>query len=408
MTVLYITQNGVTDHIGQSQIGPYVLGLARSGFGMHVLSAEKDGRKDLIASYARAFANAGVKWTRVRYRNVPRFVGQALTQRRLRQAACSIVKKENIALVHCRSHPAALIGQQLRNLNGLPYLFDFRDFYADGGMITTKGLSRFLYARLKRAERRLVREAAGVVCLTNAAREILSQSYLSHTSPVDVPPFQVIPCCADFAHFDADHVEQGKKARLRQEIGAATSRNVLIYVGSIGPDYLLLEMLRLFLEYKKLRSDAKFLFVVNNGHNDICESARACGVNLEDIIIVSASRDDIPALISLAQLSVIFCRPGLSKAGCSPTKLAELFAMNVPVIANTGVGDLGEILTLDRNGSVAVCDFRPETLRRAIMSVIAAREDGIDIRSNNRQFDVAVGVQLYASIYRRILSAKQC
>ena len=40
MTVLYITQNGVADHIGQSQVAPYVLGLAREGHRIHLLSSE--------------------------------------------------------------------------------------------------------------------------------------------------------------------------------------------------------------------------------------------------------------------------------------------------------------------------------------------------------------------------------
>ena len=41
---LYLTQDGITDHIGQAQIAPYILGLAQFGHDIHVVSAEKPGR----------------------------------------------------------------------------------------------------------------------------------------------------------------------------------------------------------------------------------------------------------------------------------------------------------------------------------------------------------------------------
>jgi len=65
MSVLYITQNGIADHIGQSQVAPYILGLARAGHAIHLLSAEKPGRDEVIARYQRLFGEAGIPWARV-------------------------------------------------------------------------------------------------------------------------------------------------------------------------------------------------------------------------------------------------------------------------------------------------------------------------------------------------------
>ena len=63
MTILYITFDGVTDHIGRSQVAPYVLGLARLGFKIHILSAEKSGREELVGRYRRLFEDAAIRWT---------------------------------------------------------------------------------------------------------------------------------------------------------------------------------------------------------------------------------------------------------------------------------------------------------------------------------------------------------
>ncbi|HTO78409.1 MAG TPA: glycosyltransferase, partial [Methylocystis sp.] len=130
MTILYITQNGVTDHIGRSQVAPYLVGLARRGHDIHVLSAEKSDRDDLIARYAREFEIAEIAWTRIPYRNTPRYLGQARTQWDLRAAARRIVRSERIEAVHCRSFPPALIGWELKQAFGVKFIFDFRDFYA--------------------------------------------------------------------------------------------------------------------------------------------------------------------------------------------------------------------------------------------------------------------------------------
>ena len=98
VTILYITQNGITDHIGRSQIAPYLLGLAKQGFKIHLLSAEKSGRGELMARYGRDFAAAGVQWTYVPYRNSPTYVGQARTQFDMRAAARQSCARKACAL----------------------------------------------------------------------------------------------------------------------------------------------------------------------------------------------------------------------------------------------------------------------------------------------------------------------
>ena len=61
MSSLYITQNGITDHIDRSQqVAPYLLELARQGYRIHVLSAEKAGQNALIAQYQKLFDDAGI------------------------------------------------------------------------------------------------------------------------------------------------------------------------------------------------------------------------------------------------------------------------------------------------------------------------------------------------------------
>lgn len=405
MTILYISQNGVTDHIGRSQVAPYVLDLARRGYRIRMLSAEKPGQDKLMAQYQKLFDDVGIKWTRVRYHNKPPIVGQAWTQAVMHRAARAIVRHEGIKLVHCRSFPPALIGYHLKRELGVKYIFDFRDFYADGFLERTQGPIKLVFRYFKHLERPMIREADKVVCLTNRAREVLSDWYLKDvTNPES--HFQVIPCCADFVHFDADRVTAEQRQSARQKTALDKDDFVLLYLGSLGQDYLLTKMVALFRQVLAIRPAAKFLFVSNNGKELVEKACAAQGVGSDRIRFTSADREEIPAMLSLANLSVFFYREGLRSIGCSPTKLAELFACNIPVIANTGVGDLDTIINQQTNGSVIVKDFQDATLRTAVEQVIGIQSNHIlDIRNNSREFSLDEGVSRYDAVYRELLAA---
>ena len=396
--ILYITQNGVTDHIGRSQVAPYLIGLAQKGFRIHVLSAEKSGRDGLIARYSRDFDAVGVQWTYVPYRMSPPYMG---TQLDMRAAACRIVRSESVRVVHCRSFPPALIGWEFKRRFGVKFVFDFRDFYADSGIVKAHGLKKALIRGLKRVEGPLIRAAAKVVCLTEKAASVLAEWYLAD-DPEALGRFQVVPCCADFSLFDPSRVSEADLARARAIAGVSPDDFVLLYLGSLGPDYLLDRMMALFVQFTKERTSARFVFLANNG-KELVQAARAAhGVSRERVSFLSVDRDEVPTFLAIADASVIFIRADVSKAGCSPTKLAELFACGVPVIANAGVGDMDRIIDPKTNGSVLVADFSDSSLREAAKKILAM-DRTVPIRENSRQFDLAAGVAKYAAVYRQLL-----
>ena len=182
---------------------------------------------------------------------------------------------------------------------------------------------------MKHVEGPLIRAAAKVVCLTEKAASVLSEWYLAD-DPNALGRFQVVPCCADFSHFDPSRVSEADLAKARAIAGVSSKDFVLLYLGSLGPDYLLDRMMALFVQFVKERSRARFVFLSNNGEELVQTVRAAHGVSRERISFVSVDRDDVPAFLAMADASVIFIRADISKAGCSPTKLAELFACGVP------------------------------------------------------------------------------
>lgn len=400
--ILYITHDGITDHIGRSQIAPYLFGLAERGYRIHVLSAEKPGRKALMEEYQRKFQQTGICWTTVQYSNRFSFLSFMLELRRLRISAERIIRDEDIKALHCRCFPATLLGERLKHRFGVKLIFDFRDFWPDTRLETR--IFKLPYRLIKARESVLVQAADKIVCLTVRAREILIDRHL-RTRPRPEALFQVIPCCADFSLFDGSIVTPQAQEQAHLRAGVSIGQYVLLYLGSLGADYLLREMLKLFAQVLALHPQACFLFLSNNGRELVDAECAALGLPVEAIRFVSADRYDVPAFLTLADLSVVFIRPGMSKAGCSPTKLAELFACGVPVIANTGVGDMDEIVSLQRNGSVLVGDFSDTTLRQAVVDVEQAKTLRIPIRANSTEFSLMAGIDRYAGIYDEVLNA---
>jgi glycosyltransferase involved in cell wall biosynthesis len=402
-TALYLTQDGITDHIGQAQIAPYLIGLARSGHSIHIVSAEKPGREEAIARYVSLFDAVGIRWTRVRYANRPPLVSSFWTMRLMWRAAVKVAAAERPDLVHCRSYLPLGVASRLKRRFGMAYLADFRDFWADVGIETKR--FKFVFRWFLRREPKVLGNADHVVTLTDRAADLLIARH-PHVVGGNRAHYTVIPCCADFALFDPAKVDRDKVAERRRGLGIAEGATLLLYLGSLGADYLLAEMMALFRELRAVRPDAIFLFLANNGRELVEAEADRLGIPREALRFTSADRRDIPQYIALADLSAVFIRPTLSKAGCSPTKLGELFAMNVPIIANTGYGDIDRIVSPERNGSVVVPDFRPETLRAAVETVLASKAVDAGIRAASGEFSLEEGVRRYDSIYRKLAGAE--
>lgn len=396
MTVLYLSQNGISDHIGQSQVAPYLLGLAAQGYDIHLLTAEKPGKEALKAEYAARFAAAGIRWTTIAYHNRPPLLGSAWDLAQFAWAARRIVRAERITVVHCRSHPPMPVGMLVKRRTRAKLLFDFRDFWADSNL--AHGRFRSVFRWFKRREADYVASADAVVTLTRAAAEHLARAYPDPNQPPG-RKYTVIPCCADFDLFRP----LPARDRARADLRIPGDTTVLVYLGSIGPVYLVDEMMALFAELCALRPGAVFLLICNNGEREIASAAAARGIPADRLRVLNASRPAIPSYLAAADVAVAFKRADLSNLGCSPVKIGEFLACGVPVIANAGVGDLDDLLEPAINGSLTLADFAPATMQAALARVLGPdRLCAEDIRANSAGWRLEEGVSRYASIYEAL------
>lgn len=391
----------MTDPLGQSQVIPYLQGLSAAGHAIWLISFEKPERFEANRGRIQhLLKESGIHWHPLPYTARPPVISTLRDLRTMRQTALKLVNQEGIRLVHCRSYISALAGQWLKRKTGTRFLFDMRGFWADeridGGIWNLKNpVFKSIYTFFKRKEREFLLEADAVVSLThNAANEIHSWPGMQQV------PITVIPCCADLAHY-----RSGKdgSAEWANKLNIPPDAFVLSYLGSLGTWYLLKEMLEFFKVLREFKPHALFLLITPDQPESIWKISDALQIPREALRIQSAQRQDVPALAALSQLSVFFIKPSFSKKASSPTKMGELMAAGIPLVINTNVGDVEQILNDGGNGLV-VKEFNEEHYRKVLKNLDAVLEAD---RNNNsacaeRWYSLEEGVRRYREIYARL------
>jgi glycosyltransferase involved in cell wall biosynthesis len=402
-SVLYVTLDGLTDPLGRSQVLPYLVGLSGRGHRITVLSAEKAQAFATSAETVREVASeAGIRWVPLRYRDTPPLLSRIWNARALNRQAQRLQRETGFDLVHCRGYIPAAAGLALRRRHGVPFLFDMRGFWPDervegGSWPQSNPFFRLIYRHFKALEKTLLSEASHVISLTHEGKRELSRMTRGRLADGDVT---VVPCCVDFSHFPLVTAE--KRGEARRLLGIPEDSQVLAYLGSIGSWYMLSEMLDFFRVYRERHPSAKFLFVTPNAPATILSEARERGIDEASIVIRTGSREQVPQFMAAADAGIFFIRPVYSKKASSPTKMAELIALGIPVVTNSGVGDVAEIVAVTGCG-VTVDDFTGSSYAEAIDRLERMTVDRDHVRNVTQpMFDVEVGVERYDRAYREL------
>jgi glycosyltransferase involved in cell wall biosynthesis len=212
----------------------------------------------------------------------------------------------------------------------------------------------------------------------------------------------VIPCCADFGHFGLAGIDA--RADVRKRLGIPADAQVLVYLGSLGGNYMLVEMLDLFRVFEDRNVDARFLFVTTDDPAVIAETAAARGIKPARLAIFEASRDEVAQFVGAADLGIAFKQPSFSALACSPTKMGEMLAVGLPIMTNAGVGDV-EQMVRDIGCGVAIHAFTRESYARAIDQIDRLPGTAKDRRTRALPwFDVKLGIERYDRVYRDLLA----
>ncbi len=405
--VLYISYDGMTDPLGQSQVLPYLTELSKSGYSFTILSFEKKKRyqagKGIVEKIVQ---DASIKWVPLFFTSKPPILSKMYDRWRLLRKAFQLQHQSKFDIIHCRSYIAAEAGLRLKKKTGSKFLFDMRGFWADekkdGEAWNQKNiLFKKIYRHYKKKEAQFISQADCIISLTEAGHnEIMKWPSYNPAIPINVSP-----CCADMDHFTV--TTEQEKIKGCQLLEIPQDKLIISYLGSVGAWYMLDEMLELFSLIKKKHAGALFLFITHSDPAIILLKLEKYGLTESDIKICEATRNQVPVFMKASDINISFIKPVYSKISSSPTKLGEVLVMGIPVIVNTGVGDIDAIIASTGSGIVLKA-FNEAEYARAVesISVLLQKQPGEIRRKAEEIFSLKIGVKKYKQSYEIALKGK--
>jgi len=399
--VLYISYNGATEPITNSQIIPYLKGLSARGCTFDLLTFEK--RNSAFQNVKRSgilkkeLNGSNINWFTLRYHKSPTLIATAYDTFMGIIYSAYLIAKRKYAIVHARQIVPAAICVMLRPFFRIKWVFDMRGLVAEeyvGHGAWREGGVKFRL--VKWFEKMAILSADHIVVLTERHRQTLISLPFLKGKDASV---SVIPCCVDMFRFRPMAGEDRKEAAAKLGLSDGF---ILLYIGSLGTCYLLDEMLAFFKILKERAAKAMFLFLTDYNSGEIISKAKNAGIEEGSVMVRFAEPPETHMWIALADAGIFFINP-YKKIGSSPIKMGEFLASGIPVIINPGIGDTEELVRDNRVG-VVVRNFSEKDYRGGLTELMRLKEGREELKKRCRDtarkyLSVDDAVSKYARIY---------
>jgi len=398
MKVLYISYDGATDPLGQSQIIPYLKSITDEDIEFILLSFDKasNSRNFDLNLMRRELARHRINWISIPYHKNPKILATFYDFIYGLIVCIRVQRKNKIDLVHGRSFIGAILALFLKKFYGIKFLLDYRGLWPDERIDAGEWKkSSILYKIAQYLEKALLQGADEIVVLTKRAADLIASfPYLKDRRK----KITVIPTCADLKLF---------RSLARKGLLEANNRPTILYLGSLGTWYMLDEMVDFFSTILQSLPTAHFLFLTQAANQKAINRAMAdhCVAD-SSYSIQEVSYSKVPEYISMADISIFFIKPLHSKISSSPTKLGESLACGLPVVINSGIGDCDQIVNGNSVG-IVIDGFNSKSYQKALLQLekIIREQQTYSLRCREtaeRFFSLERAANQYKSIYRRI------
>ena len=386
---LYVTRNGLLEPLGQSQVFAYLRGLSRD-YRITLITYEKhEDRADTarMEAMSRECAALGIRWLPQRFLPRPKIIAPALSMLRMVWLVWREVRGQQARLIHARSYIPAAVALLVGKFSATPFIFDMRALWVEE-LITAKRLRRgsLLCRAIVAAERACLKHAGAVVSLTHAAVHHLNRVYPAAMAAQNTV---VIPTCTDLDRF-VPAVEPPE----RRAFGC---------LGTVVSGWFRLDWLASFLAVALERDpDAAFAVTTRDDPARVRAALDPEGQSGDRLCIAAASPEEVHRILQRQLASVMFFADDLGKLGSSPTRMAEILACGLPVVANEGVGDVAKIIREYRVGVLARSAEREDMAAawEALQELMQDPELSRRCRKAAEDlFSLKTGTAAYAAIY---------
>lgn len=399
--VVYLSLTGMTEPLGESQVMQYVCELAKK-HSLYLISFEKPTCPEKYHEIATVLQTAQIKWYYYKYSNK---FGVFSTAWQIISALLklqTLIKKENINLIHARSFVPGVISFIIKKKYAVKFLFDIRGFAIDekiteGRLATNSLLTKFL----RKLEDYIYRSADHVVTLTHISKPIIERKYSIATNKISV-----IPTCANENLFKVLTVAE-KKAH-RQAMGYSEEDIILLHNGSLNNWIDFDAEMKLFKELTSNEPSIKLLFLNQGQHALIHSYIDKYKLSHGCFRIIAVEFDKVAQYLNIADLCIFFIKPSFAKLASAPTKFAEMVSCHLYSVSNSKYGDIDFYYDLYKVGRLFDLEDvhgKPKEVANQVLQMISAIRSYDKHETNDfnllflKHFSKKVAVERYLSIY---------
>lgn len=407
MKSLYITNLGILEPLGQTQIIPYLKGLSENGIKICLLSFEKKynlANLDRVALQNEELRSFNIHWVHLKYHHRWGNLADLLSGFFI---AGFLILKKKINVIHARASIPAIIGLLTSKIFSIRFVYDRRgtmvgDFVDD---VNEENIFKYrIFAKLlDKLEQKILLSADAVIVLSEIMADILKKSGLNKDGKKSIA---VIPCCVDLTKFN---INLNRDEDLLKKYGLE-NKFIFIYLGSLGTCYKFDEMLNFFRVAKRQIDNAHFLILTQTDRRLAEEPIARSNLNLIDFTILSVEPEDVSKYIALSNIALIFIKQTFSNLASCPTKVAECLACGIPVIVNSMMGDIEAIVNENRIG-IVVENFSESEYKIKIKECLEIIGQSRDLaqrcfQAASEKLSLKMGIDRYREVYNRIASLR--
>jgi len=420
MKILYLSYDGLTDPLGNSQILPYLKELNSYGHSFQLITYDKKERtsdQKVIKNLRNLCDNYHIHWHSLAYHKKFSLFATAYDLYKGYQYIKKNIKPESIQIIHCRGYVTSVLAVLLKKRTNWKFIFDMRGFWpeekTDGGAWKKNSIA---YKAAKYFEKKFFQYADGIVILTEKGKRYIENNKdLYH---VDCPIY-VIPTASDTNHFSLDNNNKKERNSYLKQIKKQDRDYRMIYSGSIGTWYKPKEMILFFALLKKNYPNSHFTICTNQIHtkDDLIRTAKKIESEkkifhvADSIEIKNLSYENLPCEIEKADFTISFIEPCFSKISSYPTKFGETLSCGLPQIINKGIGDTDSLVKEKKIG-IVIDNFNETEYKKAIDQIdsLILGNDDINTRCRNtalEELDLKKLSSKYNELYQIITSSAE-
>lgn len=275
------------------------------------------------------------------------------------------IKELNLDIVHTQSEfSLALFGKIISRKFNIPFIHTYHTMWEDymHYVVPIKGTRNIYPKRFARNfSRNFVRKAE---CIITPSKK--TEKYLKYRCDVKNKPIYIIPTGIDIEPFNPANFTNEDKNNLKKSIGVNENEKVILFIGRIGEEKSVDQVLSAMPEVFRTIKDTKFVIVGEGpAKESLMEQAKKLGIDDKVIFTGSVPWEKVALYYSIGNVFV-----NASMTETQGLTFIEAMASGVPVVAKYAP-NLAEFIHHNENGLLVKHD---KELAKAIMSVLTNKE----------------------------------